>query len=196
MNLANRLTVMRVMMIPIIVLIWLFPYEQFGVTIHYISIDFVSIRVINIIVLVLFSVASFTDFLDGHLARKNGWITNFGKFLDPIADKLLVNSLLILFAYDHLIPVVCLMLMIWRDTIVDGIRMLTATQGIVIAAGYLGKVKTVSQMVAIIVILLNNYPFELFNIPFASLMIWFATFMSVVSGISYLAQTMNIVLKQ
>ncbi len=86
--------------------------------------------------------------------------------------------------------------MIWRDTIVDGIRMLTATQGIVVAAGYLGKVKTVSQMVAIIVVLLGNFPFELYNIPFSTLMIWFATLMSIVSGASYLMQTADIVLKQ
>lgn len=196
MNLANRLTLVRVAMIPLIVLVWLFPYQQFGIPVYYLSFDVVNIRVLNLVVLVLFSIASFTDFLDGHIARKHNWVTNFGKFLDPIADKLLVNSLLLLFAYDHIIPIVCVILMIWRDTIVDGIRMLTATQGIVVAAGYLGKVKTVSQMVAIIVVLLGNFPFELYNIPFSTLMIWFATLMSIVSGASYLMQTADIVLKQ
>ena len=79
--------------------------------------------------------------------------------------------------------------MIWRDTIVDGVRMLLSQKGMVLSAGYLGKVKTVAQMLSIILILLNNLPFELYNIPVANIMLWFATLMSVVSGASYVIQS-------
>lgn len=189
MNLANKLSVFRIILIPFIVLIELFPYSQFGISIPYISVGFVTLSWINIIILFIFVIASITDFLDGYLARSRNMITVFGKFLDPIADKLLVNTLFIIFAVQGSVPVVAVLIMIWRDTIVDAIRMLIAQRGMVMAAGYLGKVKTVSQMIAIGLVLLNNLPFELFNIPMASIMVWFATLMSMLSGFSYIIQS-------
>lgn len=196
MNISNRLTLFRMVIIPIIVLVYLFPYAQFGINVPYWQFDTVSLSLTNIIVLILFCLGAITDFLDGYLARKHNWVTNFGKFLDPIADKLLVNTLFILFATQRLVPVVAVIVMIWRDTIVDGIRMLIASQGIVLAAGYLGKIKTVVQIIAVIVILTANLPFELYNIPVSTYMVWFATFISVISGVSYLLQTADVVLKQ
>lgn len=188
MNLANKLTVFRITLIPVIVLVSIFPYAQFGISIGTVSIGNVILNYKNIVVLVLFAVASITDFFDGYLARSRDMITTFGKFLDPIADKLLVNTVLILFAAQGIVPVVPVLIMIWRDTIVDAIRMLISQKGYVMAAGYLGKVKTVAQMVAIIFILLNNLPFELYGIPFSDIMLWFATLMSVLSGASYVIQ--------
>ncbi len=189
MNLANKLTVFRITLIPIIVLIYLFPYAQFNITVLRYTIENVSISYVDIAALVLFSIASFTDFLDGYLARSRGMITVFGKFLDPIADKLLVNTMFILFAAKGIVPVVAVLIMIWRDTIVDAIRMLLSQKGLVMAAGYLGKFKTVAQMLAIVVILLNNMPFEFYNIPVSSMLLWFATLMSALSGASYLIQS-------
>lgn len=189
MNIANKLTVFRIILIPIIVLVELFPYSHFGITVPYINIETVMLSYKNIAVLVLFAVAYFTDFLDGYLARSRNMITVFGKFLDPIADKLLVNTLFIIFAYQGIVPVVAVLIMIWRDTIVDAVRMLLAQKGMVMAAGYLGKVKTVAQMIAIILVLLNNLPFELYHIPVSSIAVWFATLMSVLSGASYVIQS-------
>ncbi|CAM4313123.1 CDP-diacylglycerol--glycerol-3-phosphate 3-phosphatidyltransferase [Erysipelothrix inopinata] len=189
MNLSNKLTVFRIILIPIIVLVELFPYAYFNISIPYISIDFVTLSYKNIAVLVLFTVASFTDFLDGYIARSRNQITVFGKFLDPIADKLLVNTLFIIFAVQGVVPVVAVLIMIWRDTVVDAVRMLLSQKGLVMAAGYLGKVKTAAQMIAIILVLLNNLPFELYNIPVSSIAVWFATLMSLLSGASYVIQS-------
>jgi CDP-diacylglycerol---glycerol-3-phosphate 3-phosphatidyltransferase len=188
MNLANKLTLFRIVLIPVIVLIYIFPYSQFGISVGYIAFDTVLLSYDKIAIFVIFVVASLTDAIDGHLARSRNMITTFGKFLDPIADKLLVNTLLIMFAADRVVPIAAVLLMIWRDTIVDALRMLLSQKGMVMAAGYLGKIKTASQMVAIALVLLGNLPFELRGIPVAQIMIWFATLMSVLSGISYLIQ--------
>lgn len=192
MNIANRLTIFRIILIPVIVLVALFPASQFNIPIGHISIESISISYRNIIVLVLFSIASFTDFLDGYLARSRNMITTFGKFLDPIADKLLVNTMFIIFAAQGVVPIVPVLIMIWRDTIVDAVRMLISQKGFVMAAGYLGKVKTVAQMLAIILVLLNNVPFEFYNIPVSSIMVWFATLMSFLSGASYVIQSRSV----
>src|SRR5690554_848114 len=146
MNIANKLTIFRIVLIPLIVLIYVFPYNQFGIQIGHRAFDSVILTYDRVVVLVLFVIASITDFLDGYLARSRNMITTFGKFLDPIADKMLVNTLFILFAYEGVVPVVAVLVMIWRDTIVDALRMLLAQQGMVMGAGYLGKAKTVLQM--------------------------------------------------
>lgn len=188
MNLPNRLTVMRIIMIPVIILIAIFPYSQFGIEIPMLQFGFVTLSAVNIVMLVLFCIASFTDFLDGYLARKNSLVTTFGKFADPIADKLLVTTMFVLFAAQGTIPVVPVLIMVARDTIVDGIRMIASSNGVVMAAGYLGKLKTVVQMLSIITILLNNLPFELYRLPVSDFLLWFAAFTSLASGISYFNQ--------
>ena len=132
------------------------PVFHFGAT---------SLSMVNIVCLIIFAVASITDFLDGYIARKNNLITSFGKFIDPIADKLLVNTSFILLAFNTQVPMVAVLIMIWRDTIVDAIRMMASTKGKVMAAGMLGKAKTVTQMVAIIFAFLNNIPFAFINLP-------------------------------
>ncbi|HEY4578757.1 MAG TPA: CDP-alcohol phosphatidyltransferase family protein, partial [Savagea sp.] len=105
------------------------------------------------------------------------------------------NTLFILFATSGRIPVVPVLIMIWRDTIVDAIRMLLSQKGMVMSAGNLGKVKTASQMITIVLILINNLPFELYNIPVADIMLWFSTLMSVMSGASYLIQSRSFLLE-
>lgn len=188
MNLPNKLTVMRIFLVPVIVLLEIFPYAHFGINVMKWQIGQVSLSIINVIVLALFALASFTDFLDGHIARKNNLITTFGKFADPIADKLLVTTMYLVFLSKGIVPLVPVWIMIARDTMVDGIRMIASTNGIVMAAGYLGKLKTVLQMVSIILILLNNLPFELYGLAMSDFMLWAAAFVSLASGLSYLTQ--------
>ena len=189
MNLPNRLTVFRILLVPIIVFVYLFPYSYFGIDVRQFHFGDVRISLVNIIVLVLYILAAFTDALDGHLARSRNMITTFGKFLDPIADKLLTTSLFLLFASRGIISVIPVIAMVARDIIVDGCRMMASSNGKVVAAGSLGKAKTVLQMVAIALILLNNLPFELFDIPVSEIVLWFATFTSIVSGVQYFNQT-------
>jgi len=188
MNLPNRLTLIRIFIVPIIVLVWIFPYAQFNIAISSFTFMNIEFNTVYLACLILFALASFTDFLDGHIARSKNLITTFGKFADPIADKLLVNTMLILFASSNIIPVVPVVIMLARDTIVDGCRMMASNNGVVVAAGYLGKLKTVAQMLTIIFILLNNWPFELLNVPFTDILLWFATFASMGSGFSYFMQ--------
>lgn len=185
MNVANRLTLFRIALIPIIVLVYIFPYSQFGIEIGYISVGSVILTYKKIAVLVLFAIASFTDFLDGYIARSRNMITTFGKFLDPIADKLLVNTLLVILGFQGSVPLVAVLLMIWRDTVVDGIRMMSSSKGVVISAGILGKIKTVSQMITIGLVLINNIPFAFMGLPVTDFLIWFSTLVSLVSGYSY-----------
>lgn len=193
MNTPNKLTIFRILLVPIIVLVYIFPYAQFEIVVINYTINGVFISLKNIIVLALFALAAFTDFLDGYLARKHNQITTFGKFLDPIADKLLVNTLFILLAHQGIVPVVAVLLMIWRDTVVDGVRMMASSKGEVISAGLLGKIKTVAQMLTIIFVLLNNMPFEFYGLPVTDVLIWFSTLVSLASGYSYFIAAKDII---
>ena len=191
MNLPNKLTLARICLIPVLVLVWIFPYAQFDLLVpvfHFGGITGVSLSLLNVIVLAIFALASITDFVDGHLARKYNLVTTFGKFADPIADKMLVNTMFILFVSQGIVPVVPVLLMVARDTIVDGCRLIAMSNGVVVAAGFLGKLKTVLQMITIVLILLNNLPFELYRIPMTDLLLWFTAFISIASGVSYFNQ--------
>jgi CDP-diacylglycerol---glycerol-3-phosphate 3-phosphatidyltransferase len=194
MNLPNRLTLMRLFLIPLLIFFALFPFAHFGINFGYTKIRFVSIPNLNIIMLIIFVVASATDYLDGYIARKYKLITTFGKFFDPIADKLLVNTLFIILASFGQIPVIAVILMIARDTLVDAIRMLNAKEGLVVSAQFLGKAKTVSQMITIVLYLVGNLPFELVNLPVHELMLWFTVSVSLLSGISYFMQSRKLIL--
>jgi CDP-diacylglycerol--glycerol-3-phosphate 3-phosphatidyltransferase len=134
---------------------------------------------------VLFIVASITDFLDGKIARKYNYVSNFGKLMDPIADKILTNSLLIILAGEGFIPTIIPVIIICRDIVVDGVRMLLTEQGEVLPAGKLGKFKTAFLMIGITLELVGNLPFSLFNLPMADFLIVTATVLSVISGIEY-----------
>ncbi len=195
MNLPNRLTLLRIVMIPVIILIYLFPYASFGIHMPVFNVLGVSLPLLNIIALVIYILAAITDAIDGHIARSRNMITTFGKFADPIADKLLTTSMFLLFVARGIIPVVPVIIMVARDTIVDGCRMVAATNGKVVAAGMMGKLKTVLQMVTVALILLNNLPFECINLPIADIMLWFAAFVSFASGVQYFNQTKEDILE-
>lgn len=188
MNLANKLTLFRIILIPVIVLYWIFPFNYLGISFYEFQILGQSLSLFNVLALVLFLIASITDMLDGYIARKNNLITTFGKFADPIADKLLVNTMLILFVSKGMIPTIPVILMLARDTIVDGCRMIASKNGTVVAAGVMGKIKTIAQIIAISFVLINNLPFEYIGFNFAEFMIWFSSFVSIVSGVQYFLQ--------
>ena len=147
------------------------------------------------IAFVIFAVASITDFFDGMLARKNNWITSFGKFADPIADKMLVNTVLILMVYFHQANVIAVLLMIARDLIVDGLRMSAANSGEVVSAGIFGKLKTVLQMFALVFLLLKDWPFVYMGICMDQILLWAATVASLYSGLIYFNQLKKYVLE-
>lgn len=195
MNVPNRLTLFRLVLVPILVFFALFPFAHFGFSFGYTSVGFVTIPNLNIILLILFVIGSITDFLDGYIARKQNLVTTFGKFFDPIADKLLVNTLFILLAVDGVIPVIAVIIMIWRDTLVEAVRMLAAKHGVVVSAQFLGKAKTVAQMVTIVLYLVGNLPFELYNLPICDLSLWFTVSLSVLSGLSYFIQSKNLIME-
>lgn len=161
-----------------------------------------SINLVYFIAMIVFVIASCTDFVDGYLARKWHQVTDLGKFLDPVADKLLVNSILIYLAisrYGNIsIPTFAIIIMIARDLVVDALRFVAASKGIVLAANIFGKLKTVFQMVSIPVVLLNGWPFSYFDYGWnsyfriANILIYLATLMSFLSGVIYLCQNLSV----
>lgn len=194
MNLPNRITVARFMLVLIMISIMLFPYE----TVSNVNLGSTLIPLPYFVALVFFVVASFTDFLDGYLARKLNLVTNFGKFLDPFADKVLTNSAFILLMITPnwveieviRVPAWIVIIMIIRDLAVDGIRMIGVSQGKVIAASKIGKFKTVMQIIAIIFVFLNDAMFAFLNLPtgltVTDFTLYLAAFVSLISLISYL----------
>lgn len=188
MNLPNKLTMFRIILIPVIILVYLFPYEAVGIVPATFDIGGIELSVINLIALLIYIIAAVTDALDGNIARSRNLITTFGKFADPIADKLLTTTMFLLFVSEGLIPVVPVIIMIARDTFVDGCRMMAASNGKVVAAGMMGKLKTVLQMVTVALILLNNLPFALWNLPVSDIMLWLSALVSFVSGVQYFNQ--------
>lgn len=191
MNLPNKLTVLRMIMVPFFVLALLWPFPH-----HY------------LVALALFGIASYTDHLDGKLARKYHQITDFGKSMDPLADKILVISALVCFVSLGLCDVWLVLLIIAREFMVTSIRLVAAGKGTVIAANNWGKIKTVSQIVAICVILLLQYIAELGSLELVQfvnqdvlMLFWaigeiflaIATFFAVLSGLVYLRQNWDIV---
>ena len=175
-------------LVPVITLVKIFPYAQFGISIGTVDVGFVSVSYLDLILFALFLVGSISDFIDGHIARSRGLVTTFGKFIDPIADKALTTTMFVLLACDGRVPAVIVCIFLWRDISVDGMRMIAAQKGVVVAAGKMGKWKTATQMVSICLILLNNLPFELVGIPMADILLWMAAFLSVASGIQYFNQ--------
>ena len=152
---------------------------------------------VRIVLCVIFIVASFTDFLDGHIARKNGIVTTYGKFMDPIADKLLVNSLFIILTCWGLCPLGVLLIVICRDIVVDAIRMVMMEKNVVVAANIFGKLKTVVQMIAIPFVLIYPLIFPEFSkvFPLEIFLCYVAAITSLLSGVIYFIQAKDVVLE-
>ncbi|MBO4601194.1 MAG: CDP-diacylglycerol--glycerol-3-phosphate 3-phosphatidyltransferase [Bacilli bacterium] len=186
MNLPNKITVTRIFISLFVLILLLLPWEEMGINFPMYTIDghiIVSLKMI--IAGVLFMIGSFSDFLDGHIARSRNLVTDFGKVMDAIADKILVNGVLIILAYEGMISIIIPVVIITRDTIVDSCKMISGNKGKVVAASILGKLKTICMMVGLSLTMLYNLPFELFGIPVASVLLIIATILSVISGIQY-----------
>ena len=185
MNLPNKLTVTRIILTLIIVFIMLFPFYRVGIEIPVINIEKVPVDLKFIVSGFLFIIASLTDYLDGYIARKRGLVTNTGKMLDAIADKVLVNSVLIILAslghINAIIPVVIVL----RDIAVNAIKMEAASKGKVVAAINSGKLKTAALMVGTSLAFFYNLPFELWNLNVTDFLLYFATLMSLISMFQY-----------
>ena len=151
MNLPNRLTLMRIILIPVIILIYLFPYSAYGIEPHVFHIGFVDLSLINLITLAFYVLAAVTDALDGHIARSRNLVTTFGKFLDPLADKILVISALVCFIEVGVCGSVPVLIIIAREFMVSGLRLVTADKGVVVPANIWGKLKTAFTMVRTVI---------------------------------------------
>lgn len=195
MNLPNKLTIARVLLVPLLIIIYVFPYDLTGITIPVYHVLDTDISLINIIILVIFIVASITDYFDGRIARSKKLITTFGKFADPIADKLLINTIFLLLASSDKISIIIPIIMISRDTVVDAIKMSAASKQVVVAASKLGKLKTVSQMIALGFLLVNNFPFSPLGIDVATFLAWVAAVISVISGIDYFIKNQKMLME-
>ena len=187
MNLPNKLTITRIILVPILILIYMFPYATFGINVPMYHILNADISLVNIVIFIIFAVASLTDYFDGQIARKSKLITTFGKFADPIADKLLINTIFLLLASDGTISIIIPIIMISRDTIVDAIRLVAANKQVVIAAKYLGKLKTVTQMIAIILAFLDV---NAFGACFKGNLTGFALILNAIVTIMMIIQTL------
>ncbi|HNX16161.1 MAG TPA: CDP-diacylglycerol--glycerol-3-phosphate 3-phosphatidyltransferase [Bacilli bacterium] len=206
MNLPTKITISRIavifMMIVGMFVMSLFSFEtpKLGNT---------DINLVFLILCALFLLASFTDFLDGYLARKNQQVTDLGKFLDPVADKLLINSMVIFliapslfapYAQEQVISfnIWCAILLIARDIVVDALRFIAAQKKVVIAANIFGKAKTVLQMVAVTFVLLNGFPFNYLDsswpvgLHITDFLVYIATFVSLLSGVIYVVQNRGV----
>lgn len=189
MNLPNKLTVSRVVMAILIIIILLggdYTVSLFGLEIPKLFVnEEIVVDLKYIIAGFLFILASLTDFLDGYIARKYNLVTDFGKLVDAIADKILVNSVLIILAAQGFIHPIIPVVVIIRDSVVNSIKMLAASKGKVVAAIKSGKIKTACLMVGIVLTLFYNLPFELWNISVGSVLLFIATILSIVSGVQY-----------
>ena len=172
MNLPNKLTILRMLMVPVFVVFMLTDLGgQYS----------------NLIALVIFVAASLTDSLDGYLARKHNLVTNFGKFMDPLADKLLVCSALLCLMELDRIPAWMVLIIIAREFIISGFRLVASDVGIVIAASYWGKIKTIVQVIMIIALLIE--------FPYAMVIAWAAVILTVVSLVDYVAKNIDVIKK-
>lgn len=183
MNLPNKLTIFRVILIPFFVFFLLAPFfEGYG----------------NYIALAIFCVASLTDMLDGKIARKHNLVTNFGKFMDPLADKLLVCTALICLIYNNKdIVFLCVVLVIIaREFIISGFRLVASDNGVVIAASYWGKFKTVSQMFMVIVMILNMSLNNVVLYWIGIVLMYIALALTVISLLDYVIKNVHVLKEQ
>ncbi|MDD4795214.1 MAG: CDP-diacylglycerol--glycerol-3-phosphate 3-phosphatidyltransferase [Bacilli bacterium] len=186
MNLPNKITIGRMILAVIVIILLVFPFYQIGVEFpKYLVAGKIIIDLKYIIAGILFIIASITDFLDGSIARKCNIVTDFGKVMDAIADKVLVNGVLIALAYDGLLPVIVPIVIVTRDIAVDSIKMVAGSKNAAVGASIWGKVKTIFMMVGISMIFFSNLPLELLNISLGNYLVFIATILSVFSGVQY-----------
>lgn len=186
MNLANKITLSRVVLSIVIMVLLLFPFEGMGLEFNdYVINGNIYIELKYIIAGVLFVIASLTDFLDGYVARKYNEVTDFGKMIDAISDKMLTNSLLVILASKGMVSPVIAVIFIVRDIAVDSIKMVVGNKGKAVAAIGIAKWKTATLMLGLVFTLFYNLPFELIGIRVSDVLLIISVILSVVSGFQY-----------
>lgn len=190
MNLPNKITITRIFFIPALLFFLLAPIP-FGD----LQIKGSAIPIAHFIAALLFIIASITDGLDGYYARKYNLITDLGKFLDPLADKLLVAAALLALVELQIVPGWIAVVILSREFAVTGLRLIAVKEGIVIAASNIAKWKTRIQIISISALLLHNYPFIYFDFPFDILSLWIAMLITLFSGWDYFVKNKHIFLK-
>lgn len=187
MNLPNKLTVLRILMIPIFIVVVSVSMDWGTITV-----GDTALEITQLVGAIIFAVASITDWLDGKIARARGLVTNFGKFADPLADKMLVMTAFIMLVGQGKAPAWVVAIIVCRELAVTGLRLLLVEGGEVMAAAWPGKVKTATQMVAIILLLINNIPFNLMGIPMADIMLYACLIFTIYSGVDYFAKNADV----
>lgn len=190
-NLATKITIVRVLLIVVLLSILLFPYESLGFKVSTQLFGY-TFYTPHLWAFIVFVIASLSDMLDGMIARKTNTITTLGKFLDPIADKLLVNSILVYLVFSGNIYVLWVIIMISRDIMVDALRMICVEKNIVIAANKYGKLKTIFQMVTISLLLLFSVPGVINSSIILHSLVIATTCISVFSGIIYFMENIEV----
>jgi len=183
-NLPNKLTVLRIFMIPIFIVILAIPSLDWGT----LTVGSVELEVTHLVAAIIFAIASFTDWLDGYIARARGLVTNFGKFADPLADKMLVMTAFIMLVELGKSPAWIVAIIVCRELAVTGLRLLLVEGGEVMAAAWPGKIKTATQMLAIIFLLVDNVPFNLIGVPVDQIMLYICLIATIYSGVDYFAK--------
>lgn len=191
MNTPTKLTVSRIILSIFICFLLIFPFEYIGFSFPILR-GKVDVDLKYVIAGILFIIASLTDFLDGYLARKNNQVTDLGKMLDAIADKVLVNPILIIFASEGLVSPLVPVVVIIRDIVVNAIKMQAASNGKVVAAIQTGKIKTATLMTGMVLMFFGDFPFIYVNARIDLLFLYFATVMSLVSMVQYYKLNKNI----
>lgn len=188
MNIPNKITISRIILIPVFILLLAVPWNWGEVT-H----GSWTIPTAHLIGALLFIFASATDWVDGYYARKYNLVTNLGKFLDPLADKLLVSAALIMLVQLDFAPAWVVIVIISREFAVTGLRLVAAGEGIVLAASNMGKLKTMTQLIGISALLLYNFPFAWFGgFRFDLVMLYLAAFFTLLSGIDYFVKNWHV----
>ncbi len=185
-NLPNKITIARIILSFVIVVILVLPLDMMGIEVPKLFIsEKIVVDIKYMVAGVLFIIASLTDFLDGHIARSRNLVTDFGKMIDAIADKMLVNSVLIILASAGFIHPIIPVIIVMRDSVVNTIKMIAGSKGKVVAAIKSGKLKTACLMVGITLTLFYNLPFELYNLRVSDFLLFLAAILSLVSCLQY-----------
>jgi CDP-diacylglycerol--glycerol-3-phosphate 3-phosphatidyltransferase len=192
-NVANRITLVRIFLVPLIVFFLLVKFEPLT---HEIRWEHFSITYSQMIATIIFIVSALTDGLDGYLARKHNLVTNLGKLLDPLADKVLITAVLVSLVEMDKLDAWIAIVIISREFAVSGLRMIGLLEGVVLAASKWGKWKTGLQITAIIAIMLNNFPFALVHFRFDLFAVWIAAIVTLYSGLDYFIKNKGIIASQ
>ena len=186
MNTANKITMSRIFLAIIILIVLLFPWHQVGIDMPvYVINGNMTVELKYVIAGVLFIIASLTDFIDGKVARKYNMVTDFGKMIDAISDKILTNTLIVVLACDGMVSPIIAVIIIGRDIIVDSIKMLIGNKGKAVAAIGVAKYKTASLMVGLTLKLFYDLPFSLIPFRLSDFLLILAAVLSIISGAKY-----------